>query len=74
MPRIGSGGGEPSTTLDTMVFPNEISILDSVSGAIAEDKRQTEQLNIAAETAVEEWLKEQGIDPDNPPAHWLDCP
>lgn len=74
MPRNGSGTGEPPATTEVVIFPSEILILDAISSADAEAKQQVEQLNLAAGTAVAEWLIEQGIDPDNPPAHWQECP
>lgn len=74
MPRNRSGGGEPPPTTEGIVFPSEIHILDAITSADAEAKQQANQLDYAVGTAVAEWLKEQGIDPDDPPAHWQECP
>lgn len=74
MPRNRSGGGRPPATTEGVIFPSEIQILDAISNADAEAKQQVEQLDRATGSAVAEWLKEQGIDPDKPPAHWLGCP
>lgn len=74
MPRNRSGGEEPPPTAEGIVFPSEIHILNAITSADAEAKQQANQLDHAAGTAVAEWLKEQGIDPDNPPAHWQECP
>ncbi|MBQ7801532.1 MAG: hypothetical protein IJ375_04335 [Oscillospiraceae bacterium] len=56
------------------MFPSEIHILNAITSTDAEAKQQANQLDHAAGTAVAEWLKEQGIDPDNPTAHWQECP
>lgn len=57
-------------TLEEVIFPNENAVLDAINEANEQEKRLNDELRSATETAVSAWLREQGIDPGNPPDDW----